>query len=612
MSIIEINFKCENCGQEFWDENFNISAFLYGVFLLFGKEKEYVGLTCPKCLKTILIKDNSDLVNYTKQNLLSGEMSFLIYLVRDEDDNQDMSQSLVSFYPKLRYHSSVKHNPKQIQEIKHFDIPYWSGPLTNNLEDELSHYMGENPQLQEKYLCPYIPYGEPPMGPYFSVWWFREDQIDDLVEIENKEDLRIFPRYIHKISEIENIELFCWENHLYLNHLIEQKREAEETIEKLKEIAKQQNTNLQEILEANFGVITPEMVEFMINQYVENEKERKVKLSTNFVEILTAEPSPLELPITDLSLYEFLWKTPHPFEDNGLPRSLINVDPAQFKKPKKTFAFDEIAGEVPGHFGKGYGLNFINENYEVFIKEYIELAQSSYFSYALVWELKVEYLRRLHEQMHKEALLEARYAFFSEGLTWTITFDGITLRGLRGKGFEYIYYLVCNKFKDYSHEDINQLDGIEVYHIGRKKSSSPKGSSQTSTKKKGMIDHKAMIYGKSAQEIKRKYKELKESLEDAKREENPIEIKMAQEEYDQFSKFSYEYFNRHGRVKKFQKKQKNIRDKIAKNIKEAKDEIEKNDLTHNKRIWNHFNDALGGLYRQSIVYRPSEDINWHT
>ena len=147
------------------------------------------------------------------------------------------------------------------------------------------------------------------MGPYFSIWWFREDQIDNLVKIENDEELRIFPRYIHKISEIENIERFCWEYHLYLNHLIEQKKEAEENIDKLKDIAKQQNTSLQEMLEANFGFTTPEMVEIMINQYVENEKERKLKLSTNFVEILTAKPSLLELPILNLSSYEFLWKT---------------------------------------------------------------------------------------------------------------------------------------------------------------------------------------------------------------------------------------------------------------------------------------------------------------
>ena len=205
MQNIEINFKCEHCGQEFWEDNFNIAAFLYGVFILLGKEREYVGLTCPNCIKTILIKDNSDLVNYTKQNLSSGEheMSFLIYLVREKDDNPDYSQGTVPFGSKLRYHSFVKYDPKQIPAIKDFDIPYWSDQLTNNLEDELDYYMGENPQLKEKYLCPYIEGGEPPMGPYFSIWWFREDQIDDLVKIENDEELRIFPRYIHKISRLK-------------------------------------------------------------------------------------------------------------------------------------------------------------------------------------------------------------------------------------------------------------------------------------------------------------------------------------------------------------------------------------------------------------------------
>ncbi|RZB36488.1 MAG: hypothetical protein SRB2_02313 [Desulfobacteraceae bacterium Eth-SRB2] len=28
MSVTEINFKCEHCGQEFWYDNFNIAVFL--------------------------------------------------------------------------------------------------------------------------------------------------------------------------------------------------------------------------------------------------------------------------------------------------------------------------------------------------------------------------------------------------------------------------------------------------------------------------------------------------------------------------------------------------------------------------------------------------------
>ena len=216
-----------------------------------------------------------------------------------------------------------------------------------------------------------------------------------------------------------------------MNHLIEQKKEAEETIENFKEIAKQQNTHLQEILDANFGVTTPQMVEDMIKQYVENKKERKLQLSTNFVEILTAKPSPLELPIHNLSSYEFLWKMPHPFEDRGVPRSLIDVDPAQFKKPKKSFAFDKIASEARGYFEKGYGLNFIGENYEIFIKEYIELAQNSMFSYALVWELKIEYLEQLHDYCKSEYRQDARYAIFEEETGWTIIFDKKPIRGLK-------------------------------------------------------------------------------------------------------------------------------------------------------------------------------------
>jgi hypothetical protein len=287
----------------------------------------------------------------------------------------------------------VKDYPKNIPAIKGFDIPDYPIQLHDFFEDELSHYMGENPQLQEKYLCPYIPYGEPPMEPYFSIWWFREDQIDNLVKIENDEELRIFPRYIHKISEIENIDRFCWNYY-----------------------------------------------------FPEGQVNRdKTRLPYDFVDILTAEPSPIELPIINLSSYEFLWKTPHPFENNGVPRSLIDVDTGQFQKPKKTFVFDEIAGDVKDYFEKGYGLNFINENYEAFIKEYIELSQSLSFSYALIWELKKKYIKPLHEQMHKEARSKARYAFYSEGPTWTITFDGKTLRGLRGKGFEYLHHLVSNK-----------------------------------------------------------------------------------------------------------------------------------------------------------------------
>ena len=212
----------------------------------------------------------------------------------------------------------------------------------------------------------------------------------------------------------------------------------------------------------------------------------------------------------------------------------------------------------------------------------------------------------------KDAYAEPRYAFYPERPTWTITFDGKTLRGLRGKGFKYIHYLIENKFDDFSHTDLDQLDSKPVIYTGQFEDYFNKNDSNPYQKKKQIIDHRDMIDGKTLKDIKKEFKNIKEFLERAKRENNPIEIEMAQKEYDEFSTYYYENLTQNGRSKKFKTEQKKIRDRIAKNMKEALDEIKKYDETNKKRIWSHFNDALGGLYASSISYRPNPDIDWHT
>jgi hypothetical protein len=213
--------------------------------------------------------------------------------------------------------------------------------------------------------------------------------------------------------------------------------------------------------------------------------------------------------------------------------------------------------------------------------------------------------------MYKEVRSKARYVFYSEPPTWTITFDGKTLRGLKSKGFKYIHYLVKNKFRDFGHIDLEPIDGIPVLDTGQAEVDFTKNDYQSDKKGGKTIDAKAMIHGKAFKEIKQEFKDVNESLEDAKRGENLIEIEIAQEKYDEFEKYYYDYFTKHGRSKKFKTEQKNIRDKIAKNIKDALAEIDIHDVTAQKKIWNHFNDALGGLYSKSIAYRPNPDVDWH-
>jgi len=577
--VVEINFKCDHCQQEFWADNFNIAAFLYGVFILFGKENEYVGLTCPNCIKIILIKDNSSLVNYTKQNLLSGEyeMSFLIYLVRDKDDDLDYSQGTVPFCSKLRYHSSVRSDPMKIPAIKDFDIPGSFMPLIDDFANEFELTKEEHPELQEKHLCPYLSSGEHPMGPYFSVWWFREDQIDDLVKIENDKELRIFPRYIHKISEIESIERFCWDYYL------------------------------------------PDG----------QSNKDKTRLPSDFADILTTAPSSWELPIFNLSSYEFLWKTPHPFEDKGVPKSLIDIDLTQFQKPKKTFAFDEIAGEVRGYFEKGYGLNFINENYEAFINEYIELAQNSSFSYALVWELKLKYLEQLYEAAKSDASEEVAYAFFKKGEIWTIKFKGKSLQlidKMGTAGYKYIQYLVNYPREVFLTRKLESListpQSIEdkhQYQTAYEDVTEMFGALSGETKGKPLSDEEKAKLALQINELKEYYQTIKkqeDALEAQKRgesvnsqiENDPVYLKEAKTRINEFIR---EYKNRlrfGGKILVEKEHDRKAQQRISKAIERAVKEIKK----HDKEAFVHFFDALRPINAEYQCYNPDKDIEWFT
>ena len=402
MPIIEIDFKCDHCGQEFCDDNFNIAVFLYGLFILLGKEKEYVGLTCPSCIKTILIKDNSDLVSYTKQYLLSGEyeMSFPVYFVTEKDDHSNFSQKTIPFGSQIRYHSFLRSNPKQIPELRDFEILDWSGELTEYIEAELDFYMEENPYFKENYLCPYIKGGTPLMGVNFSVWWFRDDQIDDLVDIENNKGLRVFPRYIHKISEIEKIEQFCWDNHIYLNNLIEQEKEAEAQISELKEIAKQNNMNLQEILAANPGIMTPKIIKHMKNQYDVWLEDRSFRVPTDFMTILTTSLSPAGSIFPNYSPLQSFLKTKHPFRGKEVPKSLNSIDLIKFEKPQKGLNYKEMAKVVKTNFSKESTQKSLSILSKKFIFDYIEIAQKVGFAYGAIWELKEKYLKIIYDSIN--------------------------------------------------------------------------------------------------------------------------------------------------------------------------------------------------------------------
>ena len=165
-----LEFKCEYCPQEYTLEIFNIAVFLYGLIFLVGKRSGFVGITCPQCMKTILMEGKRDLADFTK-----GQISKL-----DIPPNSELSFS-------LKYYSSVNRVPELIPELKNFDIRYFRFVLNDNLE-EINNDLGlrvENSSLNDHHFCSYDHNNGSPLRSELTVLWFRGSQINDLLKIEN-------------------------------------------------------------------------------------------------------------------------------------------------------------------------------------------------------------------------------------------------------------------------------------------------------------------------------------------------------------------------------------------------------------------------------------------
>jgi len=102
----------------------------------------------------------------------------------------------------------------------------------------------------------------------------------------------------------------------------------------------------------------------------------------------------------------------------------------------------KMVAELENLSNRSYVQDYLNDNYFRFIHDYIELSARTDFSYGSFRYLQMRYLTELYEFAHKQSLNDEQYAFFSEGDTWTIIFDGKALRKLSGGGFKYLHRLV--------------------------------------------------------------------------------------------------------------------------------------------------------------------------
>jgi hypothetical protein len=610
-----LTVDCPHCDQHFSEGSIKIATFLYGAFFLVGKEIAYFGITCPSCLKTIYKKDGVQNINVTL-NYLSSPIDLADY----------------QFDANLRYFSSTSTFSEKIPELEMFDIrPYEFCSSPDSFENDIMgilYHQEECPDLAENYLCSFITSGPPFMGYSSLILWFKPEEVKNLVKIENDDGIKIFPRYYYQCPLIEEVNLFCWENYLYVKYLIGLRENLNEEKEKLNKAARLvgiDSDKIEEFCKNNLGT-DPQVLDFYQKQF-EDRKAEDFCTFSKFFKILVSDSGPWDIPFSYFDSYKDFCKTKVPFLGTKIPESFSSINPAKFDKKSVTKSYQKKVDEIKPKLTKGYVQDFLSKSYLNFIKDYVNLSKKPFFSFAHLWELKEKYLDSLYDHVKNEGLHESKCVFYPEGGSWRITYNGKTTGGYSGTGFKYLHFLISNKFKSFGFDDLDLLDGVEVremkkyFEFDKDPENDPdpqvaigSGPRKRASSKPKKVDyenpefhHRDMISRSNIQNLKIHRQKLMQELEEAENSNDLPRIEKAQSELDSFNNYFYKYFTKGGRIKKFKGDSKKIRDKINVAIRRAMDSIKNYDFN----AWKHIETSLD-REKGMLSYRPDTDIEWFT
>jgi hypothetical protein len=365
-------------------------VFLYGIAFLRGKEEAYTGFTCPSCLKTILLYNNNP--TQIKYSLI-GQSGPEGTPVR----------------PVPQYYSSLVFSPKQVKDLKDFKIHFFAQDNEFTTEAAgfhfyLNSYLEEKPFLEKGYLSSYLYGNELPIGTVASVWWVKANDIEKLVKIENgHRKTRVFPRHFCETSFFERYDHFCWKYKLY-------------------------HDCLRYFDDSDEDDTTYKFLESMVARFRKDDK-KDVLCASQFMDLLiNYNPDPYNDAGVLTVPFKSLWKSIAPFLGDSVPDRISNVDPEKYKPNLADTQIKEIADEIRNYTNNRYVQDWLKDNYLNFINEYISLVQQSDFSYGYVWDLKCNYLKKLHSILGDAASSEAQYVLVKDGNEWFLKFEGKRIR----------------------------------------------------------------------------------------------------------------------------------------------------------------------------------------
>ena len=611
-----LDTRCPHCGQEFSEEGLNIAVFLYGIFFLVGKEHGYAGITCPNCLNSFFWKD-------TKNNIVNIKKTPLIRI-----DSWQVS-------PELAYFSPSHQNPKESNEFQLFDISYWSVTDIEDVILRLTDYLEKNTYLNEEYLCSLVLDDldiESLMGENVNVIWFRENEIERLVAIENKKKIKIFPRYYWKNELIEKIERFCWKNFLCRKDLANSIIEKKNALEKMAQIAEHKGCSLEELCEENESSSTTYFVEKLLSDF-DRSKEFDFSLTSDFMEILLHDFG-LKYKGQLKDVYTFLYTTRFPFQNRRSPISFQALELDSNSLNMALNSIENIAEKVNPYFSKENLQIHLKQASSEFIKDYLEFSQNLPFSIADVWLLKEKYLKEVYQTVKREAVFEEKFVFCQEGGSWRLSFKGKSTGGYTGDGFKYLHFIIQNKYDPVSVQKLDKLDGIlikdqeddplkreEEDYVPDINPSIAAGSGsnrhhadekQEKAGKKGRLDVRSKITPEIIAQLEAHKAQLIKDIQKAKSEGDNIIYEELENEFNSVEEYLEENSKKmkngdivikkdpHENRKEF----KQIGDKIRIAIVRALNKIKEYDY----EAWTHFEKSLDR--KGGWCYNPQDNIDW--
>jgi len=226
---IPFKLNCPNCKKEISYPDFVTSIIQYGLIFLDGNESCWFGCTCPFCA------DYSTLIQKFSKKNLPEELSHIydsiindkgwLYSFKPPQSKNGNNPKASELDSSIEYSSYEKwfYNPfphyfehesiplfSNFSEIsskqnKNFDYPE-SEPLFYDMENiPLEQYQEILDQSYHTYQR-----GCRVLGPALTIFWFNEEQILELAELESKKKRKSFPRYSLYDATWEDIQHFCW------------------------------------------------------------------------------------------------------------------------------------------------------------------------------------------------------------------------------------------------------------------------------------------------------------------------------------------------------------------------------------------------------------------